>query len=190
MLVAFLAKKGLVYMHILPRDVTINANYTIIVLGKFMKHLRGSRGPRWSSRSGSCTGTMRPSTPPPLSRIGWPPERSRCCCTPYSPDLVPADFFLFRKVKEELAGLHLTQDSLKSAWEGVMRNITEDEFAVAYSRWLERWEKCIHIGGDYVEKSGKINTFLTITIVFLLKYSSLILIPPHMYLGLISLRIM
>jgi hypothetical protein len=25
---------------------------------------------------------------------------------PYSPDLAPADFFLFRKVKEQLAGLH------------------------------------------------------------------------------------
>ena len=32
---------------------------------------------------------------------------------PYSPDLAPADFFLFKKVKEELAGLTLTQQSLK-----------------------------------------------------------------------------
>ncbi len=56
-------------------------------------------------------------------------------------------------MKEELAGLNLTQDSLKSAWEGVMRNITEDEFAVAFRRWFERFEKCIRIGGDYVEKS-------------------------------------
>jgi hypothetical protein len=73
--------------------------------------------------------------------------------SPYLPDLAPADFFLFRKVKEELAGLHLTQDSLKSAWEGVVRNITEDEFAVAFRRWFERCEKCIRIGSDYVEKS-------------------------------------
>jgi hypothetical protein len=56
-------------------------------------------------------------------------------------------------VKEELAGLHLTQDSLKSTWEGVMRNIAEDEFAVAFRRWFEHCEKCIRIGGDYVEKS-------------------------------------
>jgi histone-lysine N-methyltransferase SETMAR len=72
---------------------------------------------------------------------------------PYSPDLAPADFFLFRKVKEELAGLNLTQESLKSNWEGVVRNIAEDEFAVAFSRWFERCEKCIRIGGDYVKKS-------------------------------------
>jgi histone-lysine N-methyltransferase SETMAR len=53
---------------------------------------------------------------------------------PYSPDLAPADFFLFQKVKEELAGLHLSQESLKSAWEGVTRTIGEHEFATAF-RW-------------------------------------------------------
>jgi hypothetical protein len=43
MLVTFFDKKGLVYTHIVPRGVTINANYTIIFLGKFMKHLRIKR---------------------------------------------------------------------------------------------------------------------------------------------------
>ena len=72
---------------------------------------------------------------------------------PYSPDLAPADFFLFRRVKEELAGLHLTQESLKTAWEGVTRTIAEDEFAAAFRRWYERSEKCVRIQGGYVEKS-------------------------------------
>jgi hypothetical protein len=30
-----------------------------------------------------------------------------------------AEFFMFKKVKEELAGLHLSQESLKNTWEGV-----------------------------------------------------------------------
>jgi histone-lysine N-methyltransferase SETMAR len=51
---------------------------------------------------------------------------------PYSPDLAPADFFLFQKVKEQLAGLHLTQESLKSLWEGVTHTIAEDEFATSF----------------------------------------------------------
>jgi hypothetical protein len=34
-----------------------------------------------------------------------------------------------------------------------MRNIAEIEFAIAFRRWFERCEKCIRIGGDYVEKS-------------------------------------
>jgi hypothetical protein len=60
---------------------------------------------------------------------------------------------MFRKVKEQLAGLHLTQESLKSAWEGVTCTIGEDEFATAFRRWYERSEKCVCIQGDYVEKS-------------------------------------
>jgi hypothetical protein len=41
---------------------------------------------------------------------------------------------LFLKVKEHLAGLHLTQESLKSMWEGVMHTIAEDEFATVFRR--------------------------------------------------------
>jgi histone-lysine N-methyltransferase SETMAR len=72
---------------------------------------------------------------------------------PYSPDLASADFFLFRRVKEALAGTTLDQDSLKTAWEGVIRTITADDFATAFRRWFERAEKCVRIGGNFVEKS-------------------------------------
>jgi hypothetical protein len=41
---------------------------------------------------------------------------------------------LFQKVKEQLAGLHLTQESLKSMWEGVTHTIDEDEFATSFRR--------------------------------------------------------
>jgi hypothetical protein len=34
---------------------------------------------------------------------------------PYSPDLAPADFFLFRKVKEALAGIMLDQEGRVSS---------------------------------------------------------------------------
>jgi hypothetical protein len=52
----------------------------------------------------------------------------------YTPDLAPAEFFLFRKVKEQLAGLCLTQESLESVWEGVTYTIAEDEFATAFQQ--------------------------------------------------------
>jgi hypothetical protein len=52
---------------------------------------------------------MCPFTPLPLSRSGLLPQGDANAATPpYSPDLVPADFFMFKKVKEELAGLHLS----------------------------------------------------------------------------------
>jgi hypothetical protein len=42
---------------------------------------------------------------------------------PYSPDLAPADFFLFPKVKRELAGLTLTKQTFKKEWEGAAKTL-------------------------------------------------------------------
>jgi histone-lysine N-methyltransferase SETMAR len=71
---------------------------------------------------------------------------------PYSPDLAPADFFLFPKVKAELAGQMLMQETFKNSWEGVVRSIAKEDFATAFRRWKERCKKCIRVGGNYVEK--------------------------------------
>jgi histone-lysine N-methyltransferase SETMAR len=126
MLVAFFDKKGLVYTHIVPRGVTINPNYTIIVLGKLMKHLRIKR-PETIEQEWFLHCDNAPVHTAAIVK-NWLAARAIQMLPhpPYSPDLTPADFFLFRKVKEELAGLYLTQDSLKSSWEGVLRTIAED----------------------------------------------------------------
>jgi hypothetical protein len=50
---------------------------------------------------------------------------------PSLPDLAPADFFLFRRVKEELAGQSLDKETLKKTWEEVTRNITTKEVSTA-----------------------------------------------------------
>jgi len=71
----------------------------------------------------------------------------------YSPDLTPADFFLFPKVKEALAGITIAADGVKNAWDGVTRTITKEAYAAAFQRWFERSQKCVRIGGGYVEKT-------------------------------------
>ncbi len=45
----------------------------------------------------------------------------------------PVDFFLFSRVKSELAGLTLFQENYRNSWEGVARIITNEEFAAASS---------------------------------------------------------
>ena len=41
---AFFDSKGLIYTHIVPRGATINGNYIVMALGKFMRIWR-RRGP-------------------------------------------------------------------------------------------------------------------------------------------------
>jgi hypothetical protein len=76
------------------------------------------------------------------------------------PDLTPADFFLFSRVKEKLTGLTLTQESFKNSWEGVVRSIAKEDYATAFSAersGAESAGKCrkVHSGQwqlMYVEK--------------------------------------
>ena len=46
MLLVFFDSEGLIYAHIVPKGAAINANYILVVLGKFLEHLRRKR-PRW-----------------------------------------------------------------------------------------------------------------------------------------------
>ncbi len=59
--------------------ITINANYTVMTLGKVMTSFQMKREAGFF-----FTGTMHPFTLLQLSTSGLLPELFRCCCPPYS----------------------------------------------------------------------------------------------------------
>jgi 4-amino-4-deoxy-L-arabinose transferase-like glycosyltransferase len=65
MLLAFFDSKGLIYTDIVPRGTSINANYIIKPLGKFLVHLKYKR-PEIVQLNCFSTWTTRPSTSPPV----------------------------------------------------------------------------------------------------------------------------
>ena len=69
---------------------------------------------------------------------------------PYSPDLAPANFFLFPKVKAMLASQHLDDNGVKVAWEGVTGSIGGKYWLAAFN--ARRCDRCIEKDGNYVEK--------------------------------------
>jgi histone-lysine N-methyltransferase SETMAR len=152
MVMAFFDSKGLVYTHIVPRGATINAIYTVKVLGIFMKNLKKKRPAmlqqewffHWDNAPVHTAAVVKNWLAANAVQMLQHP--------PYSPDLAPADFFLFKRVKEELAGLSLSQHTIKNIWEGVVRSISAEECAAAFRGWYKRCRKCIDIGGKYVEK--------------------------------------
>jgi histone-lysine N-methyltransferase SETMAR len=153
MLLALFDSKGLIYMHIVPRGFTINATYIVKVLDIFMRHFRKNK----PVLSEQCWFFHWDNAPVHTAAIvqDWLAAHDVQVLRhlPYSPDLAPADFFLFRCVKDELAGVTLDHSSLKKEWERVTRGISADQFATAFRRWYERCQKCIDIGGGYVKKS-------------------------------------
>lgn len=71
---------------------------------------------------------------------------------PYSPDLAPADFFLFGYVKESLRGQQFSSaERALEAYEDAIRAIKRETWNAASQNWFKRMNTCIHAHGNYVE---------------------------------------
>ena len=66
---------------------------------------------------------------------------------PYSPDLAPLDFWVFPKIKEELAGVSFSRaQDLARAVNTSFRG---------FQKWIQRLQKCIELKGEYIEGTRK-----------------------------------
>lgn len=70
---------------------------------------------------------------------------------PYSPDLAPADFFLFGFVKEKLRGREFpSAQAAVRAYEDEVKNIPRNMWHSAFDNWFARMTACVNVHGDYV----------------------------------------
>ena len=67
---------------------------------------------------------------------------------PYSPDLVPCDFWLFLKLT---SCRYETSEEMKEAVTKVIDTLTQEEFYGGFQKLLELYNKCIAAGGDSLE---------------------------------------
>ena len=67
---------------------------------------------------------------------------------PYSPDLVPCDFWLFPKLR---GSRYEKIEEMKEAVTKVIDTLTQEDFHGAFQKFLERYDKCIAAGGGYFE---------------------------------------
>ena len=67
---------------------------------------------------------------------------------PYNPDLAPCDFWLFPKLR---SCRYETIEEMKETVTKVIDTLTQEDFHGAFQELLERYNKCIAVGGDYSE---------------------------------------
>ena len=80
---------------------------------------------------------------------------------PYSPDLAPCDFCLFLK----LGGCRYeTIEEMKEAVTKVIDMLTQEDFHRAFQKLLERYNKCIAVGGDYFKEEKSFMCILSINV--------------------------
>ena len=66
----------------------------------------------------------------------------------YSPDLAPCDFCLFPKPR---GCPYEALEKIKEAVTKVIDTLTQEDLHGASQKLLERYNKCIAVGGDYFE---------------------------------------
>ena len=72
---------------------------------------------------------------------------------PYSPDLASSDFHLFLKMKEHLAGKrHADDEDLQHSVVDWLNSQAAVWYEEGISKLVSRYDKCLNVQGDYVEK--------------------------------------
>jgi hypothetical protein len=72
---------------------------------------------------------------------------------PQGPGLGPNDFHLFGLLKNHLGGQCFTDDIgvEMEVWKWLIQE-SKDLYAAGIDALVKRWDKCINVGGGYVEK--------------------------------------
>ena len=74
----------------------------------------------------------------------------------YSPDLAPLDFHRFGPLKEFTRGIKFERDEkVKSVVTDWLRHQSKDFYAEGIQKLMHRWEKCVKLMRDYLEKKKK-----------------------------------
>jgi hypothetical protein len=73
---------------------------------------------------------------------------------PYSPDLAPADFYLFGTMKRRLRGLDISSDAnLEAEVDAFLSNLTEVDLKPVFHEWIVRCQWVISHGGEYYRRN-------------------------------------
>lgn len=148
--------QGIVLIEYLPKGETINADRYIETLKKLRDRIRFGRKRRGRLQSKTIRLLHDNATPHTanktkawLNESGWDVMEQ----PPHSPDLAPSDYHLFGPLKQHLGGMKFeTDEELKNEVDRFFKNQSVQFFEQGIFNLKKRWEKCIEVGGDYVEK--------------------------------------
>jgi len=144
--------KGVVYFELLPRNQTINSDVYCQQLMKLDEAIKEKR-PELANRRGLVFhhDNARPhtslATRRKLLELGWEVMQH----PPYSPDLAPSDYHLFRSLQNSLNGKTFTNDDdLKSHLVQFFADKDQKFYERGIMKLQERWQKVIEQNGKYV----------------------------------------
>ncbi len=154
MFIPFFDHRGLVHWEMFRRQ-TINKTVFLALLKRVRESIRIRRGTKvWHNRReylihmDNASAHRSKLVQDYLKDEQWSPLKY----PPYSPDLSPADFFLFPRLKRAMRGHNFGNlDNLQDALETELSLITRQEWADCFEEWIQRCHRCVLFQGDYFE---------------------------------------
>lgn len=151
MVTVWWTSKGVVHYSFLPRGQTINADVYCDQLSQMHEKLKKAQ-PALVNRHGVILlhDNARPHvavrTVQHINALGYEVLPH----PPYSPDLSPTDYHLFRDLENHMRGKQFgNDDEIKCEFESFVRSKSDVFFKRGIEKLVERWEKCVEASGEY-----------------------------------------
>ena len=149
LLVVFFDWRGVIHCEFVPRGQRVNKEFYVAVLKRLREAVRRKRPQLWTNQSLVLHHDNAPAHSSFLVRNFLAKNETTVVPQPpYSPDLAPADFFLFPKLKSTLKWRRF------DTFDEIQKNSTKGLFAIpkeAFQSWQKRWERCVVSEGNYFE---------------------------------------
>lgn len=149
MLSVFWDAKGPIHVDIVDKTVTLNAVYYAEQVQITRTKRRKPRGQQLYLLHDNAPIHSAHASQAAIQQAGF----TQLAHPPYSPDLAPSDFFLFRHLKQHLRGRHFQcKEQLQAMTEDFLETRSPQFFRQAFDDLVRRWTRCVENGGGYIEK--------------------------------------
>ena len=153
MLLVFFDWQGIIHHEFVPRGQTVNKEFYVAVLKRLREAVSRKRPQLWTNQSWVLHHDNAPIHSSFLVRNFLVKNETTVVPQPsYPPNLAPADFFLFPKLKSTLKGHRFdTIDKIQKNSMNELFTIPKEEFQKVFQSWQKRWERCVAGEGNYFE---------------------------------------
>ena len=144
--------KGVIHKEFVPEGETINAVYYKGVMERLLNRIRPVRLGMCESGDWFLLHDNAPSHNATVKQFLARRKVTVLDHLRYSPDLAPADYFLFPKVESHLKGrLFDSISDIQKAVTNTLNTIAKDHFYRGIQKLYDRANLCVQLEGTYVE---------------------------------------